>query len=602
MGHRYRGGRTAAVVLGWGLVGAQIVAQLVGMGRLARAESGDGHAGAPTVTVRVDASQVLAKTNPLLFGINTAHWDQTIFPGTAPEALLTANREVVRKVRESGVTILKYPGGTAADYYVWNDPRNPAADMDTDELVLLARAVGAEPWIQVNIPAGPEVAAAWVEYTNNIHHYNVKYWELGDEEYGSWARGHSSPEVYAARVRQFVQAMKAKDPTIKIGMSVVGFSGYQDWTRRVVRLAGDVIDMVVFSFYPLEPGQESPQAFVQAADKLQPQLDYIHRILREEQPSRADDILVMIGGWNTVSANPSPLVEAMPNALFVARMLAEMQTLDVDGANYWAVHNPPGPRGGEYGYLKAGTHEPTYPWYVFKLFADHWGDTVVAAESDRSWIKAYASLKKDALGTTLTTILLNISSGRTETVQLVTEGFEAGRYSAWILAEGKKGEEWPVSEDGRVVLPPFSMVVVKAAQKPRAGDYVRVFPIGQQASSELAGFEAAQVTDRDPNTRWSSVMGAGIDPQWLTLDFGFPVRIAKVVIRWEAAYATRYEVQLSGDGQTWHTVAKVEAGDGGTDELVFPAEEARQLRLLLEERADRRFGYSIWETEVYSQW
>lgn len=566
-----------------------------------------GSPGTPTVTVTVDTAQKLGRTNWLLFGINTAHWDQTVFPGPASDMLLSANREVITRVRESGVTILKYPGGAAADSYVWNNPANPASEMDTDEFIAFCRAVGAEPWIQVNIPAGPEVAAAWVDYVNNLHHYNVKYWELGDEEYGSWAKGHAPPEVYAAKARQFIQAMKAKDPTIKVGISVVGFAGYDDWTRQVIRRVGDVVDMVVFSFYPLEPGQESPAAFLQAADKLRPQLDYIHRIIREEQPDRADDILVMIGGWNTVSVNPTPLVEAMPNALFVARMLAEMQTLDVDGANYWAVYNPAGKRGGEYGFLKAATHEPTYPWYAFRLFKEHWGETVVAASSSATHVKAYATLFDrytgigGMAGPRVSVFLLNLSPVRTETVRLNSAEFAAGTYRAWILAQGRKIESWEVYAEGDVQLPPYSLVVVEATRAAQPGDLGRAFVISQRASSALPGYEAEKAADLEPDSRWCSVMGNGIDPQWLELDLGFPTELARVAVEWEAAYARRYQVQVSEDGQEWHTVARIDKGDGGRDEIEFPAVTARFVRLYLEERADPRWGYSIWEVELYEQ-
>ncbi|MBE3576726.1 MAG: discoidin domain-containing protein [Limnochordales bacterium] len=561
--------------------------------------------GTSTVTVTVETARKFARTNPLLFGINTAHWDETIFPGPASDMLLSANREVIGRVREAGVTILKYPGGTAADSYVWNNPRNPASEMDTDEFIAFCRAVGAEPWIQVNIPAGPEVAAAWVDYVNNLHHYNVKYWELGDEEYGDWAKGHAPPEVYAAKARQFIQAMKAKDPTIKVGISVVGFAGYDDWTRQVIRRAGDVIDMVVFSFYPLEPGQESPAAFVQASAKLRPQLDYIHRILREEQPDRADEILVMIGGWNTVSYNPTPLVEAMPNAIFVARMLAEMQTLDVDGANYWAVYNPAGKRGGEYGFLKAATHEPTYPWYVFKLFKEHWGDTVVATSSTAAHVKAYATVSDRDVGTgviamqRVSVFLVNLSATRTETVRLSAVELTGATYRAWILAEGKKIERWEVSGEGEVQLPPYSIVVVEAVRQAQAGNLDRAFVISQRASSVLPGYEADKAADLRRDTRWCSVMGSGTDPQWLELDLGFSYELARVAVEWEATYARRYQVQVSEDGQKWRTVARIESGDGGRDEIEFPAVTARFLRLYLEERADPRWGYSVWEVEVY---
>src|SRR5690625_3862395 len=75
---------------------------------------------ASSVSVGVDVSKVGRKVNPWLYGINTAHWDESLFPGPADEMLLTADREAISLIRDSGVTLLKYPGGNAADSYIWN--------------------------------------------------------------------------------------------------------------------------------------------------------------------------------------------------------------------------------------------------------------------------------------------------------------------------------------------------------------------------------------------------------------------------------------------------------------------------------------------------
>jgi len=76
----------------------------------------------------------------------------------------------------------------------------------------------------------PEEAAEWVQYCNggvdtkygalrakNGHPkpYNVVYWELGNELWGRWQIGFTTPEKYAERYRKFYEAMTAVDPNIK---------------------------------------------------------------------------------------------------------------------------------------------------------------------------------------------------------------------------------------------------------------------------------------------------------------------------------------------------------------------------------------------------
>ena len=79
--------------------------------------------------------------------------------------------------------------------------------------------------------------------------------------------------------------------------------------------------------------------------------------------------------------------------------------------------------------------------------------------------------------------------------------------------------------------------------------------------------------------------------------------MARVVLRWEAAYAERYVIETSNDGQSWVEAAVETDGDGGTDEVVFDAPvPARYVRMRGVERATiggQRYGYSLWEMEVY---
>ncbi|HLF20372.1 MAG TPA: hypothetical protein VI704_06245, partial [Bacteroidota bacterium] len=105
---------------------------------------------AQTAKVTIDAGTSLHRINPWLYGINTARWDESLFPGKPEEMLLTANRDAIEKIKASGVTLLKYPGGNDADHYIWNSPANNATEMDTDEYIALCREVGAEPFITIN--------------------------------------------------------------------------------------------------------------------------------------------------------------------------------------------------------------------------------------------------------------------------------------------------------------------------------------------------------------------------------------------------------------------------------------------------------------------
>src|SRR5438309_63436 len=67
------------------------------------------------------------------------------------------------------------------------------------------------------------------------------------------------------------------------------------------------------------------------------------------------------------------------------------------------------------------------------------------------------------------------------------------------------------------------------------------------SSVENASFPASNVVDGNTVTRWSSAFS---DPQWIQVDLGSTATIDQVVLNWEAAYATAFQLQTSPDGST----------------------------------------------------
>ena len=71
-------------------------------------------------------------------------------------------------------------------------------------------------------------------------------------------------------------------------------------------------------------------------------------------------------------------------------------------------------------------------------------------------------------------------------------------------------------------------------------------------------------------------------------------------MRWEAAHARDYDVQVSTDGSTWRTVSQVRGSNGDLDTVTFGQTSARHVRLNLLTRATS-YGFSIHELEVYAR-
>ncbi|WP_328535648.1 discoidin domain-containing protein [Streptomyces sp. NBC_00344] len=114
------------------------------------------------------------------------------------------------------------------------------------------------------------------------------------------------------------------------------------------------------------------------------------------------------------------------------------------------------------------------------------------------------------------------------------------------------------------------------------------------SSEESGGTVAANAVDGNDGTRWSSAFS---DPQWIRVDLGAQASLSKVVLKWEAAYAKAYQIQVSTDGSSWTNAYSTTTGAGGT-ETVSVSGTARYVRVNGTARATG-YGYSLWEFQVY---
>ncbi len=156
--------------------------------------------------------------------------------------------------------------------------QSPFDDAAFDTAVAYARAIGAEPIIQVPLladtggkPPTAATAAAMVTYANVTKSYGLKYFSIGNEPdlYASQglvadptqpAIPGYTPAAYCATARAYVTAMKAVDPTIKIvgpdlSWKYIAGSGANDWLTPILTSCGDLFDIVAIHRYPFEAAQ-----------------------------------------------------------------------------------------------------------------------------------------------------------------------------------------------------------------------------------------------------------------------------------------------------------------------------------------------------------
>jgi alpha-L-arabinofuranosidase len=310
-------------------------------------------------------------------------------------------------VRALRPAFVRWPGGNVAQDYHWIwgvGPRDARpewvnlswwdepepSDFGTHEFVRFCRALGAEPHLVVNVEgrgATAADAAAWVEYANGStatkygalrathgsqEPFGVTIWEIGNEIWGDWVRGHSDAETYARNYLRYHEAMRAVDPSLQF--IAVGDNDMA-WNRTVLGRAGARIDyLAIHHYYGLRDVERE-------YENLMARPLFYERFYREVGQAIADlvpgrDIRLIVNEWNT--ALPVPRQHSMESALYGARLmnvfersgdLVEMTAVS-DLVNGWSG-----------GIIQASRHDvfvtPTY--HAIRLYSERLGRDRLAA-------------------------------------------------------------------------------------------------------------------------------------------------------------------------------------------------------------------------------
>jgi hypothetical protein len=215
------------------------------------------------------------------------------------------------------------------------------------------------------------------------------------------------------------------------------------------------------------------------------------------------------------------------------------------------------------------------------------GQSYNVTHATLTWEASAASayqIQTSADGTTWNTIYTNNNS--TGGIQDVTLA-GTGRYIR-VYATGR-ASQWGDSL--------YEFAVYGTAGSGGGGGGTSLLSQGKTAtasSTENGSFLAPNAVDGNAGTRWSSGFS---DPQWLQVDLGATHTISQVVLNWEAAYATAFQIQTSADGTNWTTVYSTTTGTGGVQTLPVSG-SGRYVRMNGTARSTP-YGYSLWEFQVF---
>jgi len=458
------------------------------------------------ITITVDTAEIEREINPLFFGACLMYWQEN--DADMDDGI------IAERLRAMPCNLLRYPGGTDSDGYVWNThtlhdkTRWPFEDgpgtMDTDEFIALCRDVDAEPLICVNtelvffengdVEKGADLAAEWVRYCNIEKGYGVKYWEIGNEPY---YHSRFSAEEYGHLFLAYARAMRAVDPAIRIAavgewdVDCVGIkdripadklaafqaveleyergnwdlkqdlymyhsnpAGGSAWWPIVMRIAGEEIDVASLHWYFDADSQMSG---------MSDSIAKVRQLAKTYQPDR--DILVAMTEWNLGAWVDWGIGR---RALAVGEAAGRLIDGGVDLGTYWPLRC----EGFDPSNLLHLTEKtPTANYKVLNLLAANCGKYRVSTDSSDPSIYSFATVTGDK--STMTVFIFNRHESGPYETRVRTDSFDAKYGTAVTLSLTDAGQTkftTSTTELARTrgewvcTVPPLSITMVKVQQ------------------------------------------------------------------------------------------------------------------------------------------
>lgn len=378
------------------------------------------------VNLRIDAMSKVRTVDARIFGLNAAIWDGSFAtPTTAGLLDELANRA------------LRFPGGSISNVYHWKTNMSEGQTFEWatsfDAFASIAKATRAQVFITVNYGTGtPEEAADWVRHSNVEMGNGFEYWEVGNENYGSWETDNNTrpqdPVTYATRFAEYARQMKAVDCGIKVGAVIEAGedddSTYADevvvnprtstshfgWSSVMLatfQRLGVTPDFVVYHRYEQGPGGENDAYLLGASRGWAQDAGSIRQMLSDYLGPAAASVEIDSTEANSVYDAPGKQSTSLVNGLFLADSIGNILQTEFNSFVWWALRNGQNAGNnaatlygwrlyGDYGIVDAATPAAPadrYPtFYVYKLLKHfaRGGETVVSATTDYRGLGVYA--------------------------------------------------------------------------------------------------------------------------------------------------------------------------------------------------------------------
>lgn len=457
-----------------------------------------------TITVTMNAGDTLRKVSKYLYGNNANVW----------MGQMVSDLTLINYLQMLSPRILRFPGGNLSNAYYWNAPKNqPPNDVpDTlydsnglktpagywfgknteswtlslDNYYAMLAATGNTGIITTNygyarygngsspVTTAAHLAADWVRYDGG----RTKFWEIGNENFGSWEAGYQidtmsnhdgqpriiTGEVYGKHFLVFADSMRKAaseiGSTISIGAQLIEYDAsaaaepIRSWNSGFFRQAANAADFfIVHSYYTPYNQNSTADIILNYASSTTAAI-----MSSVNQTTSQNGVLmkpIALTEWNIFAVGSKQMCSFI-NGIHAAIVLGELAHAGFSMASRWDLANGYD-NGNDHGIFNIGD-EPNVPkwnprppfffmYYFQQFFGDHIINTSVAGESRFPSVLSYASTFHSGhagivfinMGTTDQVVKvdpLNYVVGDQYYVYSLTGGSENGEFSQKVFVNG----------------------------------------------------------------------------------------------------------------------------------------------------------------------
>jgi hypothetical protein len=448
-----------------------------------------------TITVTIDAGKTISKVPRSVYGHNAAAWG----------GKLDQNAQVVKDITNLAPQLIRWPGGSMSDNYMWKatskatcpkdlpptydyadlhyGSNNSSWTMSVDNYYSLLAKTNSTGVITVNYGyarygTGPDpartaakYAADWVRNDNG----RTRYWEIGNECFGSWESGYKidkalnkdgQPEIitgdlYGRHCKIFIEEMRkaAKEVGNDIKIGVVAMDSHvtwdvtqRDWNKGMMPHIADLADFIVVHSYYTPYNQNSNVATIlNSAANTKNMVQYITDGLKTH--AKHEPIPMALTEWNIFATGSAQQVSYI-NGMQATMVLGELIKTGFGQGNRWDFVNG-WSNGDNHGLFADGDpgitarYTPRAPFFYMYYFQKFFGDKMVQSTvSGTSAVVCYASefysgqsgivlLNKGTTEQVVNISLNNFKKGRRCYYYVLTGGDDNGDFSRKVYVNGK---------------------------------------------------------------------------------------------------------------------------------------------------------------------